>query len=269
MQIFSQATRLLVVLRQVVELEMMSPPDIAAALAEWHQKVPLPFKLHDAGGCRNAYIRPVNELFIMYFAIIILVFYRRGLSEGGRTRVSPTMIVASSCMIRLYEEIYHHEQAARLGSVHGFYLMLAAIPQIFHRTQSAEKEHLREKELDLICAVLRQLRVKYGGSNMVLRKVTGLRAESQTCEQCFITETPQDVSEITAGGLVPECDRLFPFPLQFCSNLNLLNASIPEDDFGDNSMIDFLAFENSLIDWPVDGIIDFDGPTATDFPRLE
>jgi hypothetical protein len=83
-----------------------------------------------------------------------------------------------------------------------------------------------------------------------------------------MAETRGDASEATAGGIVPQCDRLFPFPLQFCSNLNLLNAFALDVDIPDDAMIDLLAFENSLIDWSVDGFIDFDGPSVTDSHQL-
>jgi hypothetical protein len=52
---------------------------------------------------------------------------------------SRATIAASPCMIRLYEEIYYHEYATRLGSVHGFFLMLAAVPQILTLTRGLRR----------------------------------------------------------------------------------------------------------------------------------
>ncbi|KAF7591647.1 hypothetical protein BBP40_001286 [Aspergillus hancockii] len=267
LQVFIQTTRLLVILRQAVELDISSPSDIVAALAGWHQNIPLPLKLYDITGYRNSYNKPINEMYILYFAIIIHIFFRHEVNEGHRARVSRITIAAFSCMVQLYEEIYHREQSNRLHSVHGFFLMLAAVPQIFHRAQTPDKERLREKELEIVCSVLRQLRVKYGGSNMVLQKVLKLISESQTnTEQDLITETQGEPTElfITRGEILDSVS-LFPFPLEFSPNLDLLNAGIPDNERQEESIIDLLTFESSLIDWSVDGSTDFQAWTPTDF----
>jgi hypothetical protein len=157
-------------------------------------------------------------------------------------------------MVRLYEEIHLHEDSSRVGSIHGFFLMLAAIPQIFHRTQVADKERVREQELELIFKVLHALHVKYGGSNMVLQKISKLRAESMELRES------EQAAAIAPGShmmilesVIGDSNLLFPVPASFSLNLDLLTGHLPGDDSQRDSTMDFLAFENSLIDWSVDG----------------
>lgn len=250
-----------------MELEVSSPSSTVAALIDWHRALPLQLKLHNLAGTRNTYVRAINEMFIMYFAIIIHVLFRHDLDKDRRPRASPTTIVASSCMIRLYEEMYYHEHAARLGSVHGFFLMLAAIPQIFHRTQIAEKETLREKELDLICAILKHLRVKFGGSNMVLNRILRLRAESQSnAGQDSVADAYSPAGGVSAEDPIEGVDQLFPFPADFSTNLDLLQHGESVGESHEDVMIDVLAFESSLIDWSMDNSSNFHAMTAADFP---
>lgn len=259
--------RLLLILRKAVELKALSPSGTVAALIDWHRTLPLQLKLHNLASSRNTYIRAINEMFILYFAIIIHVLFRHDLDKDRHPRVSPTAIAASSCMIRLYEEIYHHEHAARLGSIHGFFLMLAAIPQIFHRTQVAEKEMLRSKELDLICAILKHLRVKFGGCNMVLNRILRLRAESQfSAGQNSVADVYNAAGGISAEGPIEGADQLFPFPAEFSTNLDLLQRGETVSESHEDVMIDVLAFESSLIDWSVDYSSNFHAMTAADFP---
>ncbi|OJJ03886.1 hypothetical protein ASPVEDRAFT_85309 [Aspergillus versicolor CBS 583.65] len=263
LQTFNQVTRLLLILRQIIEPETSQLSDIVNALADWHRAVPLPLKLHSTDGSRNSYDKPGNEMFIIYFAIILLVLFQADRAENRQTPVSLISIAASSCIVRLYEEIHLHEDSPRLNSVHGFFLMLAAIPQIFHRTESAAKERLREHELDVICQVLQALHVKYGGSNMVLQKISKLRAESDALRE---SEPPPvntgSYLESSTGAI--DSSLLFPFPTHFSPNLGLL------DDYENNSprngAMDLLAFESSLIDWSADDFFDTgDFPQSIDF----
>lgn len=193
----------------------------------------------------------------------MLVFFQGDKTENRQTPISLISIAASSCMVRLYEEIHLHEDSPRLNSVHGFFLMLAAIPQIFHRTESAERERLREHELDVICQVLRALHVKYGGSNMVLQKISKLRAESNDLRE---SQPPP----ITAAGYLDsntgatiDSSLLFPFPADFSPNLDLLDDY--EDNARSNGAMDLLAFESSLIDWSADDSFDTGFPPSLDF----
>ncbi|OJJ03444.1 hypothetical protein ASPVEDRAFT_42914 [Aspergillus versicolor CBS 583.65] len=268
LRVFKSVTRLLLVLRQVIEFKLVELPAILAALGDWHEAVAPSLRLHNAAGHRNQYTKQVNEMFIIYFAIIILVFFRHDMnashsSPHQRTSVSPATIAASSCMTRLYEEIHQHEDSARLGSIHGFFLMLAAIPQIFHYTQVSEKDCLRERSLDLICAVLQNLQVKYGGCNMVLQKISKLRTEPRDFNSSQLQ--PVTMNEEGIPGTVPfpvsGVDQLFPFPTGFAPNLDLLHAWGSQNTAGQRDMLmDLLSFESSLVDWSGDvglGVADF------------
>ncbi|KAE8146789.1 hypothetical protein BDV25DRAFT_169611 [Aspergillus avenaceus] len=261
LQAFNQITRLLLILRQVIELDMLQLSDVVAALVDWHRTVAFPLKLHNVAGARNSYNRPINEMFVFYFGIIIFVFFRHDMTEGHRTYVSPITIAASSCMVRLLEEIHYHEDTPRLCSIHGFFFMLAAIPQIFHRTQVAEKEHQRERELDLICDILRHLRVKYGGSNMVLQKISKLRDGSHNLSESQPMAAHQGGLPKPVTGVVSGGNLLFPFPVDFSPNLDLLDSCVSGNE-DQMDMMDFLAFESSLIDWSAPGSLEL-----SDFPQ--
>lgn len=72
----------------------------------------------------------------------------------------------------LYDEIYYREHAHFLLHIHAFFIIVAAVSQIYCCPQIPEKVELRKQELDGLYTILRQMRNKYGGADIVLNKIT-------------------------------------------------------------------------------------------------
>lgn len=242
-QVSSELTRVILILRKAIEPPAQPLLDTVALLHDWLVNVPPNLQLYDSSGRRKPYLKPVNEIYITYFAIIVFISFKQ--CFGGESRVSVLSIVASSCMIRLYEEIYLREQSHHLIPIHGFFLMLAAIPQIFFGPRTSHKERLRQEHINVITSILEQLRVKYGGCDMILRKITRLVTEAHNGNERNDLTSEESI-------LLPRHQELFPFPMDLSPNLDLFN-----DDGLDfnNAGFDFAGvfhFDTSLLDWSFD-----------------
>lgn len=148
-------------------------------------------------------------------------------------------------MVRLYEEIHLREHAHHLASTNGFFLMLAAIPQIFYEPRTAEKQQLRREQLDVIYAVIQQLSVKFGGCDMVSHKISRLMADAQSNQNAGKDFVSDDI-------FFPHLKALFPFPIDLSPNLDLI-IDDGLGSHGDNfDFTDAFLFETSVLDWSFD-----------------
>jgi hypothetical protein len=111
--------------------------------------------------------------------------------------------------------------------------------------------------------VLRFLHVKYGGSNMMLQKIFTLRADSTELRESGRAAAIAPGSHMMIlGSVIVDSTLLFPVPANFSPNLDLLNGYLPGDESQWDFTVDFLAFENALIDWSADGSL-----CASDFSQ--
>lgn len=245
---FLHSVHLSLIVRRVVEFDVQDLSAIVAMLHNWTQRLPADLVLYDSNGQRRPYCKSTNQLYIMYFATIIFAIFRYRPSDN-RSRVTLLTLVASSCMIRLFEELYHHEQISQLLPINGFFLMLAAIPQIYYHPQTPVKERLREEELSVIRAIMGQLRIKYGGCDMVLRKICRLQDEElqgRPSKQLLFDDR-QALETLGELPFLSVSRQLFPFPAEMFPNLDLLGEEVLGSDEIDLS--DLFPVEGSLEDW--------------------
>lgn len=237
---------------QISELQLEKAPinpgklsQLTKAMCEWVREVPSELHLHDAAGTRKKFSRPVSELFIRYFTTIILL---QRLSNGidPQRHTSIQCLVASSCIINLYEEILFREQACFLLPINGFLCMVASIPQIYYKPRSAEKEATRQNEIKILCSVMKQMQWKFGGSEMVLRKIFKLQRQVDA----FIEERPLAGGIETPGRITNDpCDyleELFPFPVSMCSHMELIQRTGGLEEYSAQS---FLSMESLWTPW--------------------
>ena len=176
----------------------------------------------------------------MYFVAIIMLQLLQD-RTNQQTHTSVHSLVASSCITRLYEEIHLREETAYLLPIHGLYCMIASLPQIHYRPRWTEQAAMHREELDILCSIMTSMRVKYGGSDMVLRKIERMRNENATTtDRCLVdgSSTQHDVSDSQA---------LFPFPTSICSHMDLIQqpGNLEEDLFDDH----FVPFESEWRSW--------------------
>lgn len=168
-------------------------------------------------------------------------------------RTSLISVVASSCIVALYEEIYYRQQAHFLLHIHGFFIMVAAVSQIYYQPRRPEKVEMSKQELDTLCCILRQMRSKYGGSDMVLNKILWLQAEVGKDRQLNpatseFVPLPDDSPGFSLRNPEGGLRELFPFPGALCSNRGLLDVNINTDTEND----DLLPWGAEMVPWEID-----------------
>lgn len=217
---------------------------IETALCDWTSHLPEELRLYDEIGRRKSYSRPIAEMFIQYFVTIIfaeLLKYRVGRKPW---RVSIQSLVAASCAVALYDEIYCRDEAIHLPSITGFFCLAVALPLIHHVPQSAPKQRSRKRELDILRSIMTRLQDRYGDAEWVLRMLSTLeRRIQQTMDENSGSST------ILSGLQEPHAyaTQLFSFPPTFCDNMDLLQLTTTTPAFQsltDNSEL--------MQDWPTD-----------------
>lgn len=204
---------------------------LITSLSEWQRDLPDELRLHDVDGARRPFHRPTSELFIYYFGAIILLQIL-GQRPYQQWQSSTLSLTAASCMASLYEEIHSREQSTYLLNFHGFFCMTAAVPLILCSRPLGDYDE-RESQMEVICSVLECLRTRYGGADLVLRKVQRLRSDSESFEGAILQESRVDRMDSTARRRLEECwDQLFPFPPSFCKRVDGLDFL---DMFGSDS----------------------------------
>ncbi|KAK5991597.1 hypothetical protein PT974_09882 [Cladobotryum mycophilum] len=237
--------------REIPSEEMGS---IITLLCDWQRDLPHEARLFDSGGERLPFSRVASEIHIYYFAAIIMI---QMLNQRQHTQWQPSTssLVASSCMAALYDEINSREQAAYLLHHHGFLIMAAALPLIFHSPQAENRNSISD-QLDVICSVLLRMKAKYGGASFVLSKIHRLRQWSTASERPASQSGP---SNATVYKLESCLNQLFPFPSKFCSQME----SVDPTALDGNDRRDDLALESDFT------MFDMLGMDMTSFDMLE
>lgn len=248
--------------RQHIQKAELSSID--AALCEWVNNLPENVELYNAAGQRKAYYRPASEMFIQYFVAIVMSQMLRYKERDRPWRVSVPSRVAASCAAFLYDEILCREETVFLLSNHGFFCLAIFLPLICHHPQSVAERAVRERDIATIYSILNRMRDRYGDAGMVLEKMTNLR------------DAVEKGSRQNGGGpdfILQESDvqakDLFPFPLDMCSEINLLSVTAPDQQLPRNdvsqplseynddgllgfSFMDFFELDLNLFDFMVD-----------------
>lgn len=203
--------------KEVVPDEIL---ELVLSLCRWIEELPTELRLYDAHGNRKEFCLMTSQIFILYFAAIIMLQLLQGASRQRAT--SLRSLIAASCISRLYEEINFRELTESLMPINGFFCMLASLPQIYYRPQCEEEEHVRQEEIEILCSILGKMRYKYGGSEMVLCKIRGLQAQIRASGEENATGCNQG-SEYDMGDTENAYSkRLFPFPMDMSSHMKLV-----------------------------------------------
>lgn len=153
--------------------------DATQLLSDWRSGLPSNLSLHDdATGRRTTYYFPIAELHAQYFGTIILS--QAVTSQFAKHWPCSTVcLVAAACMASLYEEILYRDQLAILTPMHAFWCLAAAIPLIHYKPPAAAEalEAQRRASLDVLCAVIEKLSLRFGVARSVAHKLNVLLSE--------------------------------------------------------------------------------------------
>ena len=151
---------------------------ITSLLTSWMSSLPEELNLHREDGSRAEYNFALRELYIEYLGTIVLSTTIARKNER-QPLCSILSIIAASCMADLYEEVLCRDRVSFLGSIHGFWCMVAALPLLKGIPENAVIESQRKESLDMLCSVLELMRCKFGVAETVARKVSDLNKERQ------------------------------------------------------------------------------------------
>ena len=230
--VLPEALRLSDTMAMIVEINSGQSPlnqDTAAAmvarLCDWLQNLPEELRLYDSLGKRRSFYRPVCDLHITFFVIIILL--QLADNRARRSCIAASSLTASLCIARLYEEIHCREETARLLQIHGFFCMVAAVPLICCPRQSQEDDLAREEALGVICQVLGRMKTRYGGSDLVLRKISRLENDVKKDSEHGPHDQVSSAGEYSMWATFSirgRLDELFSFPPSFCRHVDFSEA---------------------------------------------
>lgn len=200
--------------------------NIAISLRSWHDTLPRHLRLFDQNGQRLAYDRIVSQMFI-YYLVTIILSQMLLCEETCAFQPSKVSIVSSHCIATLYDEIHCRRDAQHLMQTHGFLCMAAAVPLLFSFRAAQEDERQCQESLGILCAVLTQLRRKFGGSDLVLRKIHRLQLERLNTRSNTAPPRTEEGEQSTAWHkdiFEQAAELLFPFPTEFCKAISMLHT---------------------------------------------
>ncbi|KAL3485047.1 hypothetical protein BJX62DRAFT_243305 [Aspergillus germanicus] len=210
--IFIQAIRLGEVTSEITEINFQQRqilPDeatrLATMLCAWLRDLPGHLRLFDMHGTKLPFNQHAYELHIQYFATIAqLDMLDR---PNAHWRPAIPSLVAASCMARLDKEIRRQEETTYFLRIYGFLCMMAAVPIICYQHESEEQRAAEMGELEVIYSVSQRLQTRYGGSDLMLRKLVRLQQGTQR-DSTQVSKGPSGMDLLQSDD-IPLHDSLF------------------------------------------------------------
>ncbi|KAK2603291.1 hypothetical protein N8I77_009757 [Diaporthe amygdali] len=250
-------TKLIRIIGKITQLKTKksgpTDEDVEAAvtsLRDWVTDLPDGLRLFSSEGVKKPFNQHRAEALIFYLVSIILV---QTISRNtySHWRTSAASFLAASCAARLYDEIRCRERAVHLIHFHAFLVLVVGVVLVSHQPQSQEKERIRDRDMEIVRSVLEGMSAKYGGARAILKKFQEIHREAVggRVDEPSITrnETTSSQASSTAKIVQDHIGDLFPFPVDFCENMDILaheNNSTEEGILQDDALTDFGRWEN-------------------------
>ena len=236
-------------------------------LKSWVLHIPADFRLSDDNG--NAlYHREFYELLVCYLTCIITYFhmYGRYFQPAVVSRIS---LVASSCIIALYQQMDYRDDINYLTAINNWSMMAASLAQLKNLSPQNLGANMVEnpsgqsasslEELETVVQILRQRTSKFPGANALIHRVERLKEE--IFSQCNNLSSPSALGSGAASrnlanptqttyATVSNMHELFPFPKSLTPRLELLDALETE------ILMD--GYIDPYPEWTMDTILGFD-----------
>ncbi|KAJ5620175.1 hypothetical protein N7510_004159 [Penicillium lagena] len=238
---------------------------VLSDLKNWVANIPPDIRLFDDQGNR-VYERGFYEILTWYFTCIITFFHVHGrLFHPSAT--STITLVASSCIIRLYQEMDYRDDINYLMSINNWSMMVASLPQLSSlRNESlginpGDKDWRPDsqslEELDILLEILTQRILKFPGAKAIVERILRCKAEilshGRSINPVPGLEDPGRASwdpTWRAYITVPRVYELFPFKKELSPRMELL-SNTETDDFANR------LFENCT-DWSIENLLSLD-----------
>ncbi|OAX79442.1 hypothetical protein ACJ72_06239 [Emergomyces africanus] len=271
--LFVLYTNLMTILAKLLPLQprdlTKTPEQALSILLElkgWAGSLPVHLRIFNDSGTRR-YDRGFYEVLTWYFTCIITFFHVHG--RFFRPSVNSTItLIASSCIIRLYQEMDYRDDINYLMAISNWSMMVASLPQL--NNLSSETNSNREpipdslslEELDILLEILDQRTAKFPGSKAILEKVSRIKTMILSCGPSSIplsNLTPPDLPDTAKDPwspswgnyvTIPSVHEIFPFPKELSPRMDLLSTmeAVEADEFLNGVFEHFTdwSFENFL-----------------------
>ncbi|RJE22871.1 hypothetical protein PHISCL_04767, partial [Aspergillus sclerotialis] len=241
---------------------------ILSELKNWAANISPAIRFFDGQGNR-IYERGSYEVLVWYFTCIITFFHGHGrLFHPSVT--STITLVASSCVIRLYQEMDYRDDINYLMSINNWSMMLASLPQLRNirnenlnahsEDQEWSPDPLSIEELEILLEILTQRTVKFPGVKAIVERIFRCKGEILSHGRSL---DPLPEAEERGGAMwdsnwreyttLPRVHELFPFEWALSPRMELL-ATIDKDEFSTG------IFEG-FTDWSIDNLLDLNSLT--------
>jgi len=251
----------------------LTPEDVLSTLSDlkaWVLKIPPDLRLVDMQG-RKIYHREFYEILVWYFTCILTYFHIHG-RFFQPSMASRICIVASSCIIRLYQEMDYRDEVTHLGAINNWTMMVASLPQLNSLGRENLNVNIGEntspsnalslEELDILMEILTQRTVKYPGAKAIIDRIQHFKREPPSHPLPGLGDATRHPSASTYVP-IPNVHDLFPFPKALSPRMELL-YTMPEEDLSTR------LFE-SYPDWQMEylfSVDDISGLFSTDIETL-
>ncbi|KAK2732331.1 hypothetical protein FQN57_002947 [Myotisia sp. PD_48] len=236
---------------------------ILLELKDWVGNLPVHLRIFDDSGAWH-YDRGFYEVLAWYFTCIITFFHVHG--RFFRPSVSSTItLMASSCIIRLYQQMDYRDDINYLIAISNWSMMVASLPQLNNlwpeNNSNTEPipDSLSLEELDILLEILDQRTIKFPGSKFILDKVSRTKTTILSCGPSSLPLSslpPHDLPENNNNPwpsswgnytTIPNVHEMFPFPKELSPRMNLL-STMETDEFPNGVFEHFTdwSFENFL-----------------------
>jgi hypothetical protein len=183
-------------------------------LQDWIRNVPQEIALFDEDGNQKPHSRFAVETHIYYFVSIILIYLLPGLHRRDPTFHS-TAILASSCVVHLYEAMLYRDEINLLLPIHAWLALVASIPQFYPLARSSQVTSV--EEIELLRSTLVKLSSKHKSAKLCLVKIDELRKDhtgqiSLETDRFRSHETTVFLDSSSDAIFIESVSVLFPFP---------------------------------------------------------
>ena len=237
---------------------------VLSDLKNWVAIIPPDIRLFDERGNR-IYERGFYEILTWYFTCIITFFHVHGRLFHPSATFTITL-VASSCMIRLYQEMDYRDDINYLMSISNWSMMVAALPQLSSMSnenvtinlgdENQRPDPLALEELDILLGVLTQRTLKFPGARAIVERI--LRCKAEILSHGSLNPLPGLADTRRASWdpiwreytTMPRVHELFPFDQQLSPRIELLSTM--ETDNSTNGLFE------GFTDWSIDNLLNLD-----------
>ncbi|OJJ57302.1 hypothetical protein ASPSYDRAFT_90599 [Aspergillus sydowii CBS 593.65] len=270
-RLFVLYTNLMTILARMLPLSHQNlantPEEVLAILSDmqkWAGNIPSDLRIFDDQGVL-IYQRDFYEVLIWHFTCIITFFHIHG-RFFHPSATSTISLVASSCIVRLYQEMDYRDDINYLMAINNWSMMVASLPQLYnirenYKTRARDIESgadaLPWEELDVLLEILTQRTLKFPGAQAIVERIVRMKSEilshgtsTQPLSGIGYESEFQSVSNWRTYLTVPGVYELFPFSKALTPRMELL-SKITIDDVANR-------LPENFPDWSIENLLNLD-----------